>query len=739
MEGLTISVFDAKGDGGLADVSRIHVLSVRKFIDGHIQPGRVFRRTESEDTIEEGLAYLADADYAIGHDALGYDLPSLEQAYPAFFLPETVALRDTEVLARLLFTDIDAGDYRLIKERKLPGNLLGSHSIEAWAHRLGMHKGDYVRGKEAEAKVLGISGVKEVAAYVWSSWNRTMEAYAVRDVEITVALWLRCLDEIRRRQVPLDLIVTRHRAHELMVRQQRAGFGFDADAARELAKRLKAELDTTVDRAKRFYGRYAAPAKTYQIGEVKKAGGMVKQRPRAHYGEDDTRSSWAEVLQPQRPTPDGKTPGHPYCAIVWKDFDPTKRAQIVNRLTTVHGWEPTVLTESGAVSVADDVLRPLANRWPICEALADVFVLQKQLSAIAGKDAALEDDEEETERSPSKKSSAWLVRYDPSTRGIHHRCVIGATVSMRAAHAGPNIGQVKSIEAAPKDAAPDTVAISRSWSIRTGGQWAEVEKRVLTGMAGGYGYESRGLFGPMPGFAFQTGVDLVSIEMLALGARLAPYDDGEFLAEVLTPGLDPHKRNVIAFGLAEEGCSADELDANKPPAKKCFYSMIYGAGDEELGTSVLPPGTTTAALKARGRDLKATFYARRPAFKLLVTAIEDEARGGFLIGLDGSRLPARKRHALLNLRLQSDGAILATKWMLLVDERLRDRGLTWGVDYTQLAYVHDELQFGSRLDEHAFLIGEVAVEAAPAAGEFYGYGAPISAEAKVGHCWRDTH
>ena len=146
-----------------------------------------------------------------------------------------------------------------------------------------------------------------------------------------------------------------------------------------------------------------------------------------------------------------------------------------------------------------------------------------------------------------------------------------------------------------------------------------------------------------------------------------------------------------------------------------------------------------AALAARGKELKENFFKGRPAFKRLIMAIERECQGGFILGLDGSRLYARKKHALLNLRLQSDGAIIATKWTLLIDERLADQGLVWGQDYSQLAYVHDENQFGSVTDEHAFLIGDVAIQAAWDAGEFFGYAAPVAAEAKVGRNWADCH
>lgn len=783
MRGVTVSVADVETDGLLPELTRIHVLVVRKIVDGILQPTRVFRRNSREDTIAEGLAYMADADFVVGHNIIGFDLLAMEKVYPDFLLAGHVAIRDTEVMARQMFPDQKDKDFELWRRGQLPGQHIGGQTLESWGHRLNAHKGDYAKQREAQAKAMGIVDAKELVAFVWGEWNQEMEDYCVQDVEVTVLLWLKLMDAFVRQNWSNDTIVMRHRAHELMVRQQNSGFGFDAEGALALAKRLKGEFDGLVAQAKRFYGIYAYPAKVYRIGLIKKKGQTVEQRPRAEFGEDNSRDAWGDVIVPTKAMKDGRTPGHPFCMIEWREFKPTSRPQIVNRLKTIHNWVPTEFTEKGGVSLSDDVLRPLAEKWPICETLADIFFYQKMLGAIAGSDLERveehlrsgaipiegddegsdepeeedQDDEQEPaeagdlfgataaaapvrKKAKAKKSSAWLLHYNPATGCIHHRCVIGATVSTRAAHSNPNLGQVKSVSGAKKTDAEENTTLSVAWSKKTGGtEWKRDERRVRIGRLGQFGYECRGLFKPRPGFTHQTGVDLSGIEMRALGARLKPYDGGEFLAEVTTPGMDPHKKNVVAFGLAGESATPEELDAQKPGAKKTFYAMIYGSGDTALGAGVMPPGTSEAALAARGKELKASFFSKRPAFKRLIDAIEREASGGFIIGLDGSRLHARKKHALLNLRLQSDGAIIATKWGLLIDDRLADDGLVWGEDYTQLAYVHDEDQFGSRSEDIAFHIGDVALQAAWDAGEFFNYAAPVAAEAKVGMNWADCH
>jgi DNA polymerase I-like protein with 3'-5' exonuclease and polymerase domains len=335
-----------------------------------------------------------------------------------------------------------------------------------------------------------------------------------------------------------------------------------------------------------------------------------------------------------------------------------------------------------------------------------------------------------------KKSSAWLLHYNTRTSCIHHRCVVGATISTRAAHSNPNLGQVKSVEGAKKDDLHNLTQEVSVWSRKTGGEWKVDTKRVRIGYQGGYGFECRSLFRPKRGFKFQTGIDLSGIEMRALGARLRPFDDGEFLAEVTTTGKDPHITNGIAFGLASD---LAEAEAIKPKTKRLFYAMVYGGGEPQLGSIILPPGSSAEAMRARGRDLKENFLRKRPAFRRLLKAIEAEARKGYVVALDGSPLPVRKAHAALNLKLQSDAAIIATKWSLLTDERLQQGGIVWGEDYTMLAYIHDEIQFGAKEQEVAFRIGDVALQAAWDAGEFFGYAAPIAAEAKVGRNWGEAH
>ena len=65
-------------------------------------------------------------------------------------------------------------------------------------------------------------------------------------------------------------------------------------------------------------------------------------------------------------------------------------------------------------------------------------------------------------------------------------------------------------------------------------------------------------------------------------------------------------------------------------------------------------------------------------------------------------------------------------------------GLTYDVDYTRCAYVHDEQQF-SVVPTEADNVARLLEAAAIKAGEYYNFRVPITAAADVGKNWAATH
>ena len=74
-------------------------------------------------------------------------------------------------------------------------------------------------------------------------------------------------------------------------------------------------------------------------------------------------------------------------------------------------------------------------------------------------------------------------------------------------------------------------------------------------------------------------------------------------------------------------------------------------------------------------------------------AVKQKVRSaGRLRGLDGRPIFCKAEHASLNYLLQSCGAILSKRFVVVGQDLLDQAGLVYDHDYTRCAYVHDEVQ-----------------------------------------------
>lgn len=235
-----------------------------------------------------------------------------------------------------------------------------------------------------------------------------------------------------------------------------------------------------------------------------------------------------------------------------------------------------------------------------------------------------------------------------------------------------------------------------------------------------YGHECRELFTVPPGW-FLVGADASGLELRCLAHFIARWDGGKY-AEVLVTG-DIHTENQTAAGLE-----------TRSQAKTFIYAFLYGAGDAKIGSIV---GGDASA----GKRLKSKFLRSLPALGRLVTAVQGAAKRGYLVGLDGRHLHVRSSHAALNTLLQSAGALICKKWLLLIEEKLQDAGLKhgWNGDYAFCGWIHDEVQIACKDEKTAQLVAEIATKCVPIAGEFFDFRCPLAGEAKIGKSWADTH
>ena len=104
-------------------------------------------------------------------------------------------------------------------------------------------------------------------------------------------------------------------------------------------------------------------------------------------------------------------------------FNPSSRLHIAERLKEKYNWQPTEFTSDGRAKVDDTVLNNL--NYPEAKVLAEHFLLDKRLGQLA------------------TGNQAWL-KVERNGK-IYGTCNTNSTVTARASHSFPNLGQVPSV------------------------------------------------------------------------------------------------------------------------------------------------------------------------------------------------------------------------------------------------------------------------------------------------------
>ncbi len=277
-------------------------------------------------------------------------------------------------------------------------------------------------------------------------------------------------------------------------------------------------------------------------------------------------------------------------------------------------------------------------------------------------------------------SQSWLKHEKDGM--IHHNIIVNSCVTARASHRNPNLGQVPAVRAE-------------------------------------YGEQMRDMFTVKSGFVL-VGSDLKSLELRCLAHYLAPFDKGNYAKELLTG--DVHSTTQKALGLE-----------TRDLAKRFLYALIYGAGVVKLGEIV-------NGSAREGTILRERFFKQYPAYKTLRNQVLKASERGYLRGLDGRKLRVRSAFSSLNLLLQSAGALICSKWLVLMDKDLKQAGYKsgWNNDYSIVGWIHDECQLATR-KEIAENVGHRFQENAKEAGKSFNFRCPIEADFKIGQTWKDTH
>ncbi len=280
---------------------------------------------------------------------------------------------------------------------------------------------------------------------------------------------------------------------------------------------------------------------------------------------------------------------------------------------------------------------------------------------------------------------SWVEAIDDDTGRVHGKVNPCGAVTGRMTHSKPNCAQV------PASKYGD-------------------DGEVLWGFDGDYGADCRDLWTVPDGYKL-VGIDASGLELRMLAHYM---NDDKYTNEILTG--DIHTTNQKSAGLK-----------TRDQAKTFIYAFLYGAGDVKIG-QVAGGGAK------RGRTLKKNFLDNTPALRELRRNVQHKCKQGWVRGLDGRKLHIRSEHSALNTLLQSAGAVIMKKALVLLDEYAKK----YKIDYKFVLNVHDEFQCEVREDQADFF-GGLAVGSIVQAGKSFNLNCPLDGEYKVGETWQQTH
>lgn len=313
-------VFDIETDGLLRNLTKIHCIVAQDLDTNEVYK---FDGTGDHHSIREGLALLKYADELFGHNIIGYDFEAIKEVFPRWKYNGTAY--DTLILSRLFFTDLLDRDFRS-RPANMPAQLYGRHSLEAWGHRLSVHKSEFGKSLSGD----------------WSTYSPEMLDYCAQDVVVSVSLARLFAAKVTEYR---DCISTEHRLATIMAWQESKGFPFAVAKAERLEGQLRSELLKLSEQMR----------ETFPYVD----GGSFT--PRANNG------------------PRGYVKGAAMCRL--KEFNPTSRQHIAWAFATFRGWEPAEMTDTGKPKIDETTL--LEYGTDEAKTFARILELQKHLGQLS--------------------------------------------------------------------------------------------------------------------------------------------------------------------------------------------------------------------------------------------------------------------------------------------------------------------------------------------------------------------
>lgn len=278
---------------------------------------------------------------------------------------------------------------------------------------------------------------------------------------------------------------------------------------------------------------------------------------------------------------------------------------------------------------------------------------------------------------------------------IHGGLYVDGTVSGRCAHNNPNLSTMP--------------------GVRTN------DNGPILGIKGKYAVEVRSLFKARPGFK-QVGFDAKALEYMCLAHYV---NNPEFTKEIEEGDIHTWTQKTLDFETRKQ-------------AKTFEYAYLYGAGKQKLADNLSAGTGKKFTTKDVDKAIK-KFMEALPGLKQLQDNLKDQLRSkGTITGLDKRELHARSEHSLLNLLLQSTGAVVMKQCLVFLIDELDKAKMVWGTHYNIKLNVHDEVQAEVRPD-FIELYKQCAQKAVDRTNKFLKLNCKLQIDIKIGDNWAECH
>ena len=659
-------------------------------------------------TLKAALDEINRHDTVVFHNYT-FDIPVIENLLG----PVTAKPLDSMLVAKLLYTKDELTELDMTIEN-FPSKKYGSFSLEAFGHRIGLHKGDYND---------------------WSRLTVAMTEYCTNDVEVTYQLIQNMLDHPNYPNE--NVLELEHRVRWIVSQQEYYGFYFDLENARELYSKMLYEQTSIRHRLlKTFKPKYLPdgpvdcpsgttrskkyiPNPDFQIWNAtdyfpiqyqKYKNGSIKLPAKTKY------KYFTEPMKLYYSVNVGERQ-----KIKLTSFDPNSRHKIKHWLKQDYDFEFSSYTEKFNTKVDVDELASLGEYG---KDLVRYLKLTKDMSQLYNP----------------KTKNGLIDSCREHSHAIHGRVDTIGAATHRATHSSPNLAQI------PADGVFRSLFTAPSDMIVVGADLANIELRVLAH----YLY-------PYDGGKYAEAVQSKDMHWYHTGlAGFYPTEGVEYDEHNPEHKAARNKAKAFVFGwiygqgstrrgdiLWTDNCLPSYTQMEYDQAKERVEArIVYHEGIPYFPIEkdrYVEYNDLLIQKTIYGEQVANTFLERVEGISELIAACQKQSKDtGYIEAIDGRLLYSRSPHSALNLLLQGTAAIVAKKWMVNYVDLAYENGLEFGEDYWQSAYVHDEYQCPakkSKAKDLCFCLEEGASKVTTD----YNFNLPIRADAQIGQSWADTH